>query len=209
MRFSAATYGVLAAVLDYKWDMDTVNNLDSGTLGSQTKTGSHTMSLTNSAANRYGTARNKVIDWIVKTPATAEKGVYARLSGNTSSLPTTDFTVLDMTKLKNTTLKENTEYHISLWGAAEVGETVDIDVVVVEWDGVTEHVIPMTLGGYGKYTDTFTTSVTLNEPRVSVFFRLKNAEVPFYVTGFAITEQAVNSIEEANERQALAAYSFI
>lgn len=217
-RFSATLYDLDTNGSNHTnavWDWDDVNNISSTTLGADTKLISEIYTAASTGSSNYDAARNRVIDVVLKAlPAP----MYVRLSRagtgvNTpevTSFKATDPAFINMSKLKNTALKENTEYTVSLWAAAELGETVEVEVVVVEHDSVTEHVIPLTISNYSKYSDTFTTSASLDDTQASVFFRIKSTDkIPVYITGFAITEQVVDSIAEANTRQALAAYLFV
>lgn len=217
LRFGITMYdvNVTGSYTNVKFDADSANNLNSGTVGALSKTISQQFTTANTGESHNDAKRHVNLDFIIKVPANTG-GIYARVSrlntGGGSPVGThnmTDPTMTDLSALKNTTLKEDTEYHVSLWGGAELGSSAEVEIVIVEHDTANEIIIPLTIGNYDKYADTFTTSASLTEPRCSVFMRIKSVNVPVYITGFAITESAVDSIEEANTRQDLAAYSFI
>jgi hypothetical protein len=218
-RFSAVLYGLDIAGTnhtDMLWDMDTVDNINSGTVGTNTKTIDPIYTAATAATGYQDTNYSAAIDYTIKAPSNPD-GLYVRLSRRASggvspavsSIRVTDPTMIDMNKLNNSALKQNTEYVVSLWAGVDLGETVDVDVIIVEHDTGTEHTVSLSVSTYGLYSDTFTTTATLDDTQVSVYFKLKDVDTTMYVTGFAITEEAVTTIDEANVRQPLAAYLFV
>lgn len=123
-----------------------------------------------------------------------------------------DPAILDLQRLNNITLAQNTTYYVSLWGASEAGRTVDIDVVILEHDGLTEHNVALTFDdAHGKQGGSFTTSASLTETRCTVWIRFTDTELdnPIYLTGFAITEINPTTLTEANTANNLVARIFV
>lgn len=124
----------------------------------------------------------------------------------------TDPIRMDLLKLNNTQLDENTTYYVNVWGASRAGEAVDIEIVILEHDDLTQHVVPVTFTDvHGKRGGTITTSASMTEKRCTVWFRFVDTILnkPIYVTGFSITEADVDTLTEANTENENTARIFV
>ena len=110
-----------------------------------------------------------------------------------------DIAVLNLEELDSSKLLPSTVYHIILRGQADLGETVKLEVLVVELDrggNTLENIVPITLGAYGTVTATFTTSA--NCERVVVGFRYANVQFPpvaAYITGLGIIDEHLTGLD--------------
>lgn len=129
--------------------------------------------------------------------------LYPVTGGGTDDYYISDITAVNLQNLENMHLEASTQYTVSVWGQSEFGQTTDIAIVAVEHDGSstpTEHVVTMTLGEYGKYTGTFTTTASCDT--VALGIRWDDTAippVPCYITGLSITESSVSDLDDANE----------
>lgn len=113
-----------------------------------------------------------------------------------------DITVVNLQQLENMSLEPSTEYTVSVWGQSEFGQTTSIAIIAVEHDGTnaaTEHVVTLTLGEYGKYTGTFTTTASCDTVALGIRWDdTASPPVPCYITGLSVTVGSVDSIDAAN-----------
>lgn len=133
------------------------------------------------------------------------------ITGSTVGVVSADFHQGDMyhfnlEDLDHSHLSASTEYRFDVWARGDLGKTANIAMLVVEHDVLvagnepTEHIVPLVISTYGKYSGTFTTSSICS--RVSIGIRAIGVEYPpvaAYITGIALVDNSVAGATDVEE----------